>query len=110
MVAPFTTIDLSTFNEDARSFSQELGKNLVDWGFCGIKAAFEIFQLFGKIRRVIRQANQSSKSIRVCVDAGDVAQLHLWSFDSARGSTRQLRDGGVDFRLIDLDGAQQNAH
>ena len=37
MAAPFTTVDLSTFNEDARSFSQELGKNLIDWGFCGIK-------------------------------------------------------------------------
>lgn len=37
MAAPFTTIDLSTVNEDAHSFSQELGKNLIDWGFCGIK-------------------------------------------------------------------------
>ena len=37
MAAPFTTINLSTVNEDAHSFSQELGKNLIDWGFCGIK-------------------------------------------------------------------------
>jgi len=37
MAAPFTTIDLSKFDQDAYSFSQELGKNLIDWGFCGIK-------------------------------------------------------------------------
>ena len=37
MAAPFTTIDLSTVNEDAHSFSQELGKNLIDWGFAALK-------------------------------------------------------------------------
>ena len=37
MAAPFNTINLSKFDHEAYSFSQELGKNLIDWGFCGIK-------------------------------------------------------------------------
>ena len=37
MDTPFSILSLKDFREDQRAFSNKLGENFREWGFCGLK-------------------------------------------------------------------------